>query len=190
MQTRKLRPEDHSSARSEREPDPRDRERLRLFHEDGREQQRSPAGPHQGTGVALPDPELVGIQSRLGQIAEGLHEVKGLIKDLLALVKRDDAPIAHLKDALEGVSKCLHRIELHVRPDGIPRKAWYTTAEVARLVGVHPRTVQNWCRTGRMRYVETLSGRGGKREKRISQEELDRHSKEGLLKDPNRLDRG
>jgi hypothetical protein len=38
---------------------------------------------------------------------------------------------------LEAVGKCLRRIELHVRLDGIPRKAWYTTAEVARLERVN-----------------------------------------------------
>lgn len=35
---------------------------------------------------------------------------------------------------------------------------WLTTAEVAQLMRVHPRTVGNWANEGRLRYKKTMGG--------------------------------
>jgi len=40
-------------------------------------------------------------------------------------------------------------------------KEWYTTEEVARIVGKAEFTVREWCRNGRIRAEKRISGRGG-----------------------------
>ncbi|QDT38406.1 helix-turn-helix domain-containing protein [Stratiformator vulcanicus] len=53
-------------------------------------------------------------------------------------------------------------------------KEFYTTAEVAEIVGRAEFTVREWCRLGRIDAVKQTSGIGRQREWRISHEELDR----------------
>jgi predicted site-specific integrase-resolvase len=60
-------------------------------------------------------------------------------------------------------------------------KEWYTTEELARLLGKAEFTVREWCRLGRIRAVKRQSGRGAYSAWVISHEELLRYQREGLL---------
>ena len=65
-------------------------------------------------------------------------------------------------------------------------KEFYTTEDVAVLLGKRPYTVRNWCRLGRVIAQKAQAGRGGEEEWRISHEELVRIQNEGLLPPPER----
>lgn len=60
-------------------------------------------------------------------------------------------------------------------------KDWYTTEEVARLVGKAEFTVREWCRLGRIRAEKKGSGRGKFQSWVVSHAELQRVQREGLL---------
>ena len=60
-------------------------------------------------------------------------------------------------------------------------KDWYTTAEVAAIVGKAEFTVREWCRLGRVNAQKRRSGRGRSREWVLSHAELLRIQREGLL---------
>jgi excisionase family DNA binding protein len=60
-------------------------------------------------------------------------------------------------------------------------KEWYTTAEVADLLGKDKYTVREWCRERRVRAVKRQAGRGKAKEWNISSEEVDRIRNQGLL---------
>jgi hypothetical protein len=60
-------------------------------------------------------------------------------------------------------------------------KEWYTTAEVAQLLGKAEFTVREWCRHGRIRGEKKGSGRGRYQSWVISHEEFLRYQREGLL---------
>ena len=62
-------------------------------------------------------------------------------------------------------------------------KAWYTTEEVAEIVGKAPFTVREWCRHGRVNATKCDCGRGSSKEWIISRDELMRIQTEGLLPD-------
>lgn len=64
-------------------------------------------------------------------------------------------------------------------------KDWYSTAEIAKLLGKAEFTVREWCRLGRVRAEKKQCGRGVAGEWVISQEELTRVRNEGLLPEPN-----
>jgi hypothetical protein len=63
-------------------------------------------------------------------------------------------------------------------------KEWYSTAEVAGILGKAEFTVREWCRLGRIRAEKKKSGRGPASEWNISHAELTRVRNEGLLPDP------
>ena len=63
-------------------------------------------------------------------------------------------------------------------------KDWYSTAEVAQVLGKAEFTVREWCRLGRIRAEKRRSGRGAFPAWVISHDELARYQREGLL--PNR----
>lgn len=63
-------------------------------------------------------------------------------------------------------------------------KDWYSTAEVAQLLGRAEFTVREWCRLGRVRGEKKQCGRGVAGEWMISHEELSRIRNEGLLPNP------
>jgi hypothetical protein len=65
-------------------------------------------------------------------------------------------------------------------------KAWYSTAEVAELLGKAEWTIRENCRLSRIRASKAPCGRGNSAEWRISHEELERVRNEGLLPDPAR----
>ena len=60
-------------------------------------------------------------------------------------------------------------------------KDWYTTTEVATLLGKAEFTVREWCRNRRVKAEKRECGRGRSREWVISHEELKRIQNEGLL---------
>jgi hypothetical protein len=60
-------------------------------------------------------------------------------------------------------------------------KEWYTTAEVAKMLGKAEYTVREWCRLGRIHASKRQYARGSYPEWRISHEELTRIKNEGLL---------
>jgi len=60
-------------------------------------------------------------------------------------------------------------------------KEWYTTEELARLLGKAEFTVREWCRLSRIRAEKHQSGRGAYSAWVVSHEELLRYQKEGLL---------
>ncbi|MBL8793443.1 MAG: helix-turn-helix domain-containing protein [Planctomycetia bacterium] len=62
-------------------------------------------------------------------------------------------------------------------------KDWYSTAEVAELVGKAEFTVREWCRLGRVHAHKRAGGRGTARAWMISHEELPRYQNHGLLAD-------
>jgi hypothetical protein len=64
-------------------------------------------------------------------------------------------------------------------------KEWYSTAEVANLLGKAEFTVREWCRLGRVKAEKKKCGRGVASEWIISHEELTRVRNEGLLPEPN-----
>ena len=63
-------------------------------------------------------------------------------------------------------------------------KEWYSTAEVATLLGKAEFTVREWCRLGRVHAEKKKSGRGVASEWIIGHAELTRVRNEGLLPDP------
>ncbi|MBX9624658.1 MAG: helix-turn-helix domain-containing protein [Gemmataceae bacterium] len=63
-------------------------------------------------------------------------------------------------------------------------KEWYSTAEVATLLGKAEFTVREWCRLGRVRAEKKKAGRGVAGEWIVSHAELTRVRNEGLLPDP------
>jgi hypothetical protein len=60
-------------------------------------------------------------------------------------------------------------------------KEWYTTDEVAEILGKAPFTVRAWCRNGRIHAEKRNWGRGSSKEWIVSHEELERIQAEGLL---------
>ena len=63
-------------------------------------------------------------------------------------------------------------------------KEWYSTAEVATILGKAEFTVREWCRLGRVHAEKKKSGRGVASEWIVSHAELMRIRNEGLLPDP------
>ena len=63
-------------------------------------------------------------------------------------------------------------------------KDWYSTAEVAELLGRAEFTVREWCRLGRVRAEKRSCGRGLSQEWIISHAELLRIRNHGLLRLP------
>ena len=63
----------------------------------------------------------------------------------------------------------------------VPRE-YYSTGDIAELLGKAEFTVREWCRLGRVRAEKRDCGRGNSREWMISHEELERLRSEGLLR--------
>lgn len=60
-------------------------------------------------------------------------------------------------------------------------KDWYTTGEVARLLGRAEFTVRQWCRLGRIKAEKRGSGRGPYQSWVVPRAELLRYQRDGLL---------
>lgn len=88
-----------------------------------------------------------------------------------------------LIDDLRKVSERLSAIEaaLDVLVHQKMVKEWYSTAEVAELLDKAEFTVREWCRLRRINAEKRNSGRGPHAAWVISQTELQRLDREGLL---------
>jgi len=104
----------------------------------------------------------------------------------LTEVCTDDCEEAMKTDELDFAER-LSRIErlLQSLVDQRTIKEWYSTAEVAQLLGKAEFTVREWCRLGRVRAEKKKCGRGVSSEWIISHEELTRVRNEGLLPEAN-----
>ena len=60
-------------------------------------------------------------------------------------------------------------------------RAWYTTQEFAQAVGKAEFTVREYCRLGRLNAEKRASGRGAHPQWVLSQAELERYRRNGLL---------
>ena len=87
-------------------------------------------------------------------------------------MKTDPEVIARL-ERIENLLTSLVELE--------PPKEFYTTAEVAQILGKAEFTVREWCRLGRIHAKKRMSGRGRSKEWMISFKELQRVQSEGLL---------
>ena len=63
-------------------------------------------------------------------------------------------------------------------------KDWYSTDEVAEILGKAKFTVREWCRLNRVRAQKRPCGRGRSREWMIAHAELERIQNEGLFPQP------
>lgn len=81
------------------------------------------------------------------------------------------------------IDEKLDRIEamLAVLVEGQQVREWYSTLEFARRVGKAEFTIREYCRQGRLRAEKRQSGRGRHLSWVISQAELDRYRRHGLL---------
>jgi transposase len=66
-------------------------------------------------------------------------------------------------------------------------RKFYSTADVAKILGKAEFTVREWCRHRRVRAEKRPCGRGNSKEWMISHEELERIQAEGLLTPKHRL---
>ena len=62
-----------------------------------------------------------------------------------------------------------------------PAQDYYSTADVARILGRSPFTVREWARLGRICAEKRMCGRGNAQEWIVSFDELERIKCEGLL---------
>ena len=60
-------------------------------------------------------------------------------------------------------------------------KEWYTTNEFAKAVGKAEFTIREYCRLGRLRAEKRQSGRGAYPQWVLSQAELERYRRSGLM---------
>jgi hypothetical protein len=60
-------------------------------------------------------------------------------------------------------------------------REWYSTGQLAQLLGKSEYTVREWCRTGRVNAAKKSSGRGAHTSWAVSHMELLRVQREGLL---------
>jgi hypothetical protein len=87
---------------------------------------------------------------------------------------------------LRGVTERLAAIEsslaeLHVLLSRQHGKEWYTTEEVAKILGKATFTVREWCRHGRVHCCKQSNGRGKHQSWVVSREEVLRIEREGLF---------
>lgn len=84
--------------------------------------------------------------------------------------------VAELLDRLTRIEAAIEQL-LQQRTT----KEWYTTDEVAQILGKAPFTVREWCRNHRVKAAKRDCGRGNAREWVVSHVELNRVRNEGLL---------
>ncbi len=86
-----------------------------------------------------------------------------------------------IEDRLDRIESLLTRL---VEREMV--KDWYSTEEFARLLSKAEFTVREWCRLGRIHAEKRKSGRGAFPAWVISNHELLRYRREGLLPQPER----
>jgi len=88
-----------------------------------------------------------------------------------------------LNDLTARLNRIEQTLDLLVQQRAI--KEWYSTAEVAKILGKAEFTVREWCRLGRVRAEKKKCGRGVASEWIVSHPELTRVRNEGLLPEPH-----
>lgn len=108
--------------------------------------------------------------------------------DLFEHLPNDSEPNSTARAAMtieeqDNLIQRLERIEqtLQLLVEQRTVKEWYSTAEIAKLLGKAEFTVREWCRLGRVNAQKRKCGRGVNSEWIISHEELNRIRNEGLL---------
>ena len=91
----------------------------------------------------------------------------------------NDTAIGRLEMQLRRVEQQL--AELLARTSEQPPQEFYSTADLARLLGKAEWTVREWCRNRRVVAEKRRSGRGRYKEWMVSHEEVSRIRSEGLL---------
>ena len=88
-----------------------------------------------------------------------------------------------MSESLMEVIDRLTRIEstLQSLVNGRANKEWFSTKEVADILGKAEFTVREWCRLGRVHAKKQNTGRGPHAAWVVSQQELLRLEREGLL---------
>ena len=86
-----------------------------------------------------------------------------------------------LPELYERICRIERMLERLTADANEPAQAYYSTADIARLLGKAEWTVREWCRLGRVHCEKRASGRGASKEWMISHEELCRIKSEGLL---------
>jgi excisionase family DNA binding protein len=84
-----------------------------------------------------------------------------------------------LRSAVDEISGIKAHVAMILRQRTI--KDYYTTKEVAELLGKKEYTVREWCRLGRVGAIKLGHGRGNEGEWRIPHEALECYQREGLL---------
>jgi len=84
-----------------------------------------------------------------------------------------------LQQLLERMERIEQSLQSFVQQQAI--KDYYTTAEVAQILGRAEFTVREWCRLGRVYAEKRSCGRGRAKEWIVSHRELTRIRNEGLL---------
>jgi len=82
-----------------------------------------------------------------------------------------------LEERLDRIEAMLRVLTLHHSMQG-----WYSIAEFSRIVGRSEFTCREWCRLGRIQARKQGSGRGAHASWVVSNEELQRYQREGLLR--------
>jgi transposase len=90
-----------------------------------------------------------------------------------------EQPPASLTAVLERLAQIEAMLHTLIREKTI--KDWYSTAEVATILGKSDYTVREWCRLGRVKATKKAHARGAHPEWLISHEELQRLRNVGLL---------
>ena len=85
----------------------------------------------------------------------------------------DNETLAHRLERIEESLRLLLRNRVV--------KRYYSTTDIARVLGKAEFTVREWCRHHRVRAEKRPCGRGNSKEWMISHEELERIQAEGLL---------
>ena len=90
-----------------------------------------------------------------------------------------NAPVIDFGQVLDRLGRIEDALDQLLQRNTV--KDYYTTAEVAKLLGKAEFTVREWCRLNRVYAEKRQTGRGRAKEWMISHQELTRIRNEGLL---------
>ena len=88
-------------------------------------------------------------------------------------------PVSPLAEVLARLDRIEAALQALARDRTV--QEWYSTAEVAGLLGRAEYTVREWCRQGRVRASRTAHARGPHPEWRVAHAEVERVRRDGLL---------
>jgi Helix-turn-helix domain len=139
------------------------------------------AGEKPGGGGRLPEPEA----EREAVISSPTGQTKRTISMSSANVPEEAAVSVLLKSILERLDDIAAKLD--ASPGQCDERQFFSTSEVAVLLGKAEFTVREWCRLGRIEAKRRECGRGKRGEWMIAREEVERVRNQGLL--PHSVDR-